>query len=637
MYKLYIILLVYFFVNSFTLHAQINGYARVTNIEGNTLAVGTVDESHGTFTPGSYIIVMQMQDNAAFPTSNDASFGTPSDIGQAGKYEIAQIASIKRSANKNILKDVVLSQPLHYTYPIYGNTSVQIITYPTLGNPHYTTTTDLAPLAWNGEIGGVLAFKVDGNLYLNHSITTDGKGFGGGSVSKNNAGDCSSSPYRTNNSIYGFKGKTIYGSTNGTYQHARGRIVGGGGGGNTHNAGGGGGSNFSAGGMGGPGFNQGTNCSTTNMAGGLGGASLEPFINQYTLFMGSGGGGGQQNNSASSTGASGGGLIMIKANAVIVAAGRNVRISSNGATALNTGEQGDGAGGGGAGGSILMQVNDYVVDPASTLSLQASGGNGGNVNHASDHGGGGGGGMGVIYTTLLKPNSSNISFSTNAGAAGCNNNSYLRGSCNSLASNGDGSTLNDQRGVIVYSEETTLPVNLKYFVAFPKNQHAILEWETTIEQNNDFFTIYRSKDGIEWFSIAYVKGAGHSNTALKYSFNDYEALPGQNFYRLKQTDFDGKYSYLNIASVKIRTASSRMLITPYPNPSRGEFYLKLSETASDDFKAELYTTTGQQVKTEIEKVDEGLYKVVVSNKLPGMYYLRAINKGVPFTEKISVY
>jgi hypothetical protein len=637
MYKLCIFSLVYFSVNTFSLHAQINGYARVTNIEDNTLAVGTVDENHGTFTPGSYIIVMQMQDNAVFPTTNDASFGTPSDIGQAGKYEIAQIASIKRSANKSILKDVVLSQPLHYAYPIYGNTSVQIITYPTVGNPHYTTTKDLAPLAWNGEIGGVLAFNVDGNLYLNHSITADGKGFSGGSASSNHAGDCSSSPYKANNNSYGFKGETIYRSTNGTYQHARGRIVGGGGGGNTNNAGGGGGSNFSSGGDGGPGFNQGTNCSTSNIASGLGGASLEPFINQYTLFMGSGGGGGQQNNSASSKGASGGGLIMIKADTVIVASGRNVGISSNGATALNTGQKGDGAGGGGAGGSIVLQVKDYVVDPASTLSLQASGGNGGNVNHASDHGGGGGGGIGVIYTTLLKPNSSNISFRTNAGAAGCNNNSYLTGSCNSLASNGDGNTSDEQRGVIVFSEETTLPVTLKYFVAFARNQYAALEWETTIEQNNDYFTIYRSTDGIQWSTVAHVKGAGTSNVSTKYSYKDYQAAPGQNYYRLKRTDFNGKYSYLNIVSVKVHTANSEIFITAYPNPSSGEFHLRLSEAAFEDFKAELFTTTGQQVKIAIAKIDDLLYKVVISDKLPGIYYLRAINKGVPFTEKVSVY
>jgi hypothetical protein len=79
-----------------------------------------------------------------------------------------------------------------------------------------------------------------------------------------------------------------------------------------------------------------------------------------------------------------------------------------------------------------------------------------------------------------------------------------------------------------------------------------------------------------------------------------------------------------------------MFITAYPNPSGGEFYIRLSEAAAD-FKAALFSTTGQQIKTAIEKVDEGLYKVVIPEKQPGMYYLRAVNRGVPFLEKVLVY
>lgn len=635
MYKLFTLSLVYFSMNSLFLHAQVNGYAKVNSINDKSLFIGRVNESHGTFTVGSYIIIMQMQDNAVFPISNDESFGNPVSVGQAGKYEVAQIASIKRTGSNNtVLKDVVLTQPLENSYFTDGNTSVQIITYPTLGNPHYTTTKSLSPLAWDGEIGGVLAFKVNGNLYLNHSITADGAGFRGGSVSTNNSGDCTSSPYRTNNTIYGFKGETIYGVSNGTYQHGRGRIIGGGGGGNTHNAGGGGGSNYSAGGEGGPGFNQGTDCNNTNKAGGLGGAPLERFITYNTLFMGSGGGGGQQSEGFSSRGANGGGILMITADTVFVGPNRTVSLSSNGANATNSGR--DGAGGGGAGGSLLLQVSDYVVSSTSTLNIEASGGSGGNVNHADNHGGGGGGGMGVVYTSVIKPNERNIFFSTNAGTAGCNNNSYLRGNCNSLASTGDGGTINEQRGVLTYSSQSALPITLRYFSASSKAQHVELEWLTDQEKNNDYFTLYRSSDGISWRSIAQVKGAGDSNAPIKYTFKDYSVSEGRYFYHLKQTDFDGKYSYSNILSVKINASFKEKLFTHYPNPSQGEFYIQLSEAIASDFQFMLFNSTGQLVRTQIEKTNDLLYKITVTDALPGMYYLRMLNNGEFSTEKIAI-
>jgi len=77
-----------------------------------------------------------------------------------------------------------------------------------------------------------------------------------------------------------------------------------------------------------------------------------------------------------------------------------------------------------------------------------------------------------------------------------------------------------------------------------------LEWITEAEINNNFFTLEHSNNTNEFIAFGTVKGAGNSNTTLFYNFIDEHPFNGINYYRLKQTDFDGKYSYSDIVAVK---------------------------------------------------------------------------------------
>ena len=77
----------------------------------------------------------------------------------------------------------------------------------------------------------------------------------------------------------------------------------------------------------------------------------------------------------------------------------------------------------------------------------------------------------------------------------------------------------------------------------------ILNWTTASELNNDYFTIERSKDAVEFQPIKFVEGAGNSNSILNYEIIDVNPFLGTSYYRLKQTDFNGKYSFSNIVSV----------------------------------------------------------------------------------------
>lgn len=84
-----------------------------------------------------------------------------------------------------------------------------------------------------------------------------------------------------------------------------------------------------------------------------------------------------------------------------------------------------------------------------------------------------------------------------------------------------------------------LPIELLSFTGEKYSGYNLLKWKTASENNNDYFTIDRSTDGINWFEVTTVPGAGNSNFEMDYEARDYTADPLINYYRLTQTDFNG--------------------------------------------------------------------------------------------------
>ncbi|HKR05658.1 MAG TPA: SdrD B-like domain-containing protein [Bacteroidia bacterium] len=114
--------------------------------------------------------------------------------------------------------------------------------------------------------------------------------------------------------------------------------------------------------------------------------------------------------------------------------------------------------------------------------------------------------------------------------------------------------------------ETPLPIELLYFNAESDHSGSVLlTWATATEINNDYFTVERSGDRINFTTIETLKGAGNSTFTKKYSCTDEIPLPGLNYYRLKQTDYNGKFEYSGILAIDIRKPG--LTVTElYPNP-----------------------------------------------------------------------
>ena len=119
---------------------------------------------------------------------------------------------------------------------------------------------------------------------------------------------------------------------------------------------------------------------------------------------------------------------------------------------------------------------------------------------------------------------------------------------------------------------TPLPITLKEFSAIPNGNEMRVEWITTSELNNNFFTVERSRDGLHYEVIGTVKGKGTTNEVQEYVLMDKIPLIGYSYYRLKQTDLDGTTEIFDPVSIFFNGFTSKLNI--YPNPVRdGKFSL----------------------------------------------------------------
>lgn len=102
---------------------------------------------------------------------------------------------------------------------------------------------------------------------------------------------------------------------------------------------------------------------------------------------------------------------------------------------------------------------------------------------------------------------------------------------------------------VCYTISCPLPIELLSFTATPNGNSNLLKWSTATETNNDYFAIEKTGDGISWTEIGRVVGAGNSTHILNYQFSDNNLIAGVSYYRLKQVDYNGQYTYSNIVAI----------------------------------------------------------------------------------------
>lgn len=112
----------------------------------------------------------------------------------------------------------------------------------------------------------------------------------------------------------------------------------------------------------------------------------------------------------------------------------------------------------------------------------------------------------------------------------------------------------------------TLPIELMDFNATNSNGTVYIKWSTASETNNAYFDVERSANGIDFLVVNTTQGKGNSTVSNYYEAIDFNPENGANYYRLKQTDYDGKFTYSKL--VYVQNSSNFELLMPlvYPNP-----------------------------------------------------------------------
>ncbi|MBL1215459.1 MAG: T9SS type A sorting domain-containing protein [Ignavibacteriae bacterium] len=186
--------------------------------------------------------------------------------------------------------------------------------------------------------------------------------------------------------------------------------------------------------------------------------------------------------------------------------------------------------------------------------------------------------------------------------------------------------------------EGPLPVELVSFKADIKNNTVLLFWNTATEIENYGFEVQRrSERNTYWEKAGFVLGRGNINSSVEYSFNEKIKSDGAFFYRLKQIDNDGTFTFSQELKVNVIRPTSIELRQNFPNPFNPSTNITFTLNKSLDIKLLVYNITGEQVAVLVdEKLNAGYHNITfdASNYNSGIYFYRLAIEGSIITKKM---
>jgi hypothetical protein len=169
-----------------------------------------------------------------------------------------------------------------------------------------------------------------------------------------------------------------------------------------------------------------------------------------------------------------------------------------------------------------------------------------------------------------------------------------------------------------------LPITLLTFFVNAVNTQAELEWTTASELNNDYYTILRSKDGIEFSEIGKVAAGKSPRSLQKYKFTDIHVFPGKSYYRLKQTDVDGNFEYSQIRMVNFAEFETALLA--YPNPLfNEELSLDFQNLLDKPTTVAVYDIMGKIIYNGVIEPGVRIHPIDLGFSPAGTYIIKTFN------------
>jgi photosystem II stability/assembly factor-like uncharacterized protein len=161
-----------------------------------------------------------------------------------------------------------------------------------------------------------------------------------------------------------------------------------------------------------------------------------------------------------------------------------------------------------------------------------------------------------------------------------------------------------------------IPVELTSFTASVTGNDVMLNWTTATETNNSGFTVERSQTESEWIEIGFVPGFGTSTEPRTYSYKDAGLKSGTYFYRIKQIDYNGTYTYYELnSSVEVSTPKVFALEQNYPNPFNPATKIEYSIAKAGNVQLVVFNSIGEKVAVLVNEIQQpGRYEVNFSAK-----------------------
>ncbi|MEM7370961.1 MAG: T9SS type A sorting domain-containing protein [Bacteroidota bacterium] len=185
---------------------------------------------------------------------------------------------------------------------------------------------------------------------------------------------------------------------------------------------------------------------------------------------------------------------------------------------------------------------------------------------------------------------------------------------------------------------SAFPVEFDKFEGVVKNGYNELSWSTASELNNDYFVLEKSQDGVEFQAVNQIDGAGTSQASLNYTTRDYTPFPKLTFYRLKQVDFNGTFSYSHAIRLEGSVEEAKFMEV-FPNPSRGQFQVT-AVLGSETETSNLIRVMSLQGKVVYQKSLERSamigHQVTLNHLTPGFYFVQAISAHNSIQQRILI-
>jgi hypothetical protein len=174
------------------------------------------------------------------------------------------------------------------------------------------------------------------------------------------------------------------------------------------------------------------------------------------------------------------------------------------------------------------------------------------------------------------------------------------------------------------------PIELLYFKGKIVDQEVLLQWETATEHNNDFFTVEFSPNGLDFSPIEMIDGAGDSKLPIRYETTHSDVRYKDSYYRLKQTDYDGQFTYSNVIYLDTRDLIKDLSL--FPNPANTS--ITILNSSEQDVSVRIMSQTG--VVVAAYQPEREFQEINVADIPNGLYLVELVRGRSRNTQKLLI-